>query len=300
MNEPVPALKPARCVPGIVAGTVPDPRTPWMPEHLTALHGAPGYDLLSPDQRLRYNQYCALHLAEQFTWIESFFLIAPVLKLLERGGIPDRYVPILRSFVADEESHNQTFWVLLKAARPDLYPKPGYRLFHVPGGIAWAARLAKQFPRLLSSWVLFVNFFEEQSLMVYREYEAAAGSVDGLFSRVHAMHAQDEARHCSLDRVLAEWLIEGQGRTASLMNGRHLAYTLGAYLDPRWGFDAPVRALARDFPPLAVHLPKVLEDMVRARGADYQRGLFDRAVTPMTDRNRARYPILDAAIRRFG
>jgi hypothetical protein len=271
-----------------------------MPEHLAPLFGTPGYDLLSPDQRLRYNQYCALHLAEQFTWIESFFLIAPVLELFERGDTPDRYVPILQSFVADEESHNQTFWALLKAARPDLYGQRGFRLFHVPAGIAWAARLAKRFPRLFSSWVLFVNFFEEQSLMVYREYETAADRVDPVFSRVHAMHAQDEARHCSLDRVLAEWLVGGQGGTASRMNGWFLAHTLGAYLDPRWGFDAPVRALAEDFPALAVHTRRLLEDVVRARGADYQRSLFDRAATPMTDRNRARYPILDSAIRRLG
>src|SRR5688572_33234798 len=121
MNEPVPALKPARCVPGIVAGAAPDPSLPWIPEHLAPLYGTPGYDLLSADQRLRYNHYCALHLAEQFIWLESFFIVVPVLKLLERGEIPDRYLPILRSLVADEESHNGTIWVLLKAARPNLY-----------------------------------------------------------------------------------------------------------------------------------------------------------------------------------
>ncbi len=296
------AQKPARCAPAILSdGAKPDPQKLWIPEHLAPLYGTPSYDLLDAAQRLRYNHYCALHMAEQFIWIEASFIIAPILRLIEHDGVSERYRPILQSLVADEKCHHAVFWQLLAMARPDLYDgREGYRLFSVPPGVAWTARLIRWFPRVLSSWVLAANFFEERSVLVYREYEAAGDKVDSVFARVHALHAQDEARHCHLDRRLAEWLVDGQGRTASFLNGRLLALAITTYHDPRWGNDSAARALVRDCPALGAHLPMFLHDIARARDACYQRGLFDREATPLTDRNRARYPILDAAIRRLG
>lgn len=300
LNEATRALKPPRCVPAALAGSArPDPRLLWMPEQLAPLYGTPSYGRLSPGERRTYNQYCAMHMAEQFIWLERFFILAPIVKLLERGRIPDRYLAILRSLVADEENHNTVFWNLLELARPDLYAKPGFRSFRVPARVAWAARLAEQCPRLLSSWVLLANYFEERSILVYREYDRAGSEVDGVFARVHALHAQDEARHCNLERLTAEWLLEGQGKAASQLNAWFLADTLRTYHDPSWGFDTAVRALVRDHPALEGSLPAFLDDAVRAHGPEYRRRLFDRGMAPITDRNRARFPILDSAIRRL-
>jgi hypothetical protein len=298
VNAAVRAIKPARCVPAILEESArPDPGLFWIPEAVTSLCGTPGYDRLSADQRLAYNHYCAALMVEQFIWIETFFLVAPVATLLRRGGVPDAYLPVLRSFLADEENHNAVFWKLLGRARPDLYGEPGYRLFRVPAALAFTVRLAERFPRLLSSWVLFGNFFEERSIALYRAYEKAGDRMDPLFCRVHALHAQDEARHCNVDRLVAEWLLAGQGKAASRVNGWFLGQTMRMYHDPRWGFDAPVRALVRDYPDLGGDLQMLLRDAVTARGADYLGNLFDRAVVPITDRNRRRFPILDSAIR---
>jgi hypothetical protein len=300
LKEEIRALKPARCEPGILSGSAePDARMFWIPERLAPLYGTPSYELLSVEQRLGYNHYYAVYIAEQFIWLETFFIVNPIQQLLARGRIPDLYRSVLQSLLADEKSHHAVFWKLLKMARPDLYGEPGFRLFSVPAKVDWTARLMSRFPRLLSSWVLAANFFEERSILVHREYEKAGDQVDPVFSRVHALHAQDEARHCSLDRRLADWLIEGQGKAASLVNGWFLALALGTYLDPRWGHDSPIRALVRDHPALEARLPLFLDNVAQERGTEYQRMLFDRAAAPITDRNRRRFPIFDAAIRRL-
>jgi hypothetical protein len=300
LDDAVRALKPAKCAPGMLGpGARPDPHRWWIPEHLSPLHGTAGYERLSGEQRLRYNQHHALHAAEQFIWIEQRFLIAPSRRLLAAGQVPAQLRRVLESLVADEESHNAVFWDLLAAARPDRYREPAFRSFSVPAAVASMARWVERCPRLLCSWLLVAGYFEERSIFVSREYGKAGDRVDPVFAKVYALHAQDEARHCALDRLLADRLVAGQGPLASRLNGWFLAQVMTAYHDPRWGFDAPIRALVRDHPELETQLPALLDDALIARGLEYQRGLFAPSAVPMTDRNRTRYAMLDSAIRRF-
>ncbi len=64
-------LKPTRLSPELVPwGDGPDPDRFWVPECLLPLWGTPAYDDLTDEQRLRYNQYYALELSEQFLWLE--------------------------------------------------------------------------------------------------------------------------------------------------------------------------------------------------------------------------------------
>src|SRR5690606_33528778 len=142
-----------------------------------------GYGRLTAAQRLAYNHHHALHIVEQFIWLEQCFLVAPIVALLRHDGIPKKHRVLLESLVSDEENHNAAFWKLLQAARPDRYPAPGFRSFSVPTPVARAARLIRRFPRLLSSWLLAANFFEERSILVSREYTRAGEQVDPLFAR---------------------------------------------------------------------------------------------------------------------
>lgn len=71
-------LRPARLTPDSVPwDKVPARDEPWIPDDLLPLG-----DGLADGQRLRYGQYYALECAEQFLWLESNFILAPLRQLL--------------------------------------------------------------------------------------------------------------------------------------------------------------------------------------------------------------------------
>ncbi len=99
----------------------PDHEKPWAPEAMLPLSRISAFEQLSDEQKLRYNQYYALQLAEEFAWVERRLIIVALTRLLgeplPRAALRD----LLDSFVADERHHDASFTRLLTAARPDLY-----------------------------------------------------------------------------------------------------------------------------------------------------------------------------------
>ena len=109
----------------------------WISEDLTPLGNMPAYEDLIEEQRLRYNQYYAIEMAEQFIWLERYCIIAPLQRLL-RGEMPTPSLrTLLESFVADEKLHNASLRRLLVLACPDLYEKPPFYFFVPPWKAAW-------------------------------------------------------------------------------------------------------------------------------------------------------------------
>ncbi len=293
------ALKPSRLAPDQVAwGGGPDIAKQWIPEDLTLLSRMEIYGDLTDEQKLRYNQYYALKLAEEFIWLETYAIIPPLEGLL-KGDVPTPALrTLLKSFVVDEENHKAAVWQLLRQARHDLYPTNQFVFVKPPSSVVWMVATAARVPRLLASWALFAGTMEEQTIPISRGYKQASDSVDPLFANVFTLHALDEARHCKIDFLIAEWLITSQRRLPKWVNGTVLVLLSQAYLDPGWGCDTPIRHLVADFPVLGDRETEMVEATKRARSGYYLQHLLDRSLHPLTVRNAERYPMLDRAIRR--
>ncbi|HLF58642.1 MAG TPA: diiron oxygenase [Alphaproteobacteria bacterium] len=298
IEREVSLLRPTRLTPDQVTwGAGPSPDKFWVPENMVPLWGSPEYESLSDAQRLRYNQYYALQKSEYFIWLERYLVMAPLAKILA-GGVPHgSLVKLLESFIADEEGHNASLQHLIVTARPDLYknrvfyfvaPSPKFRL------VTAAINLA---PRTLSGWVLFAGAIEENTILTSQCYRQAGDKVDRLFAEVYMLHAQDEARHCKFDALLAEWLIADQTGWRKHVNAKVLELIFITYFDPSWGFDRPIQQLAADFPELRGRELAMIRRSQEAHAPATASILIDGAVAPLTSKNAERYDILAAAVR---
>lgn len=292
-------LQPPRlCLDNVPWGNGPDPGKFWIPESLAPLAGTGAYEDLTDAQRLRYNHYYALQMAEEFMWLERFMVIGPLRGLL-RGTMPAPSMrTIIESFITDEQSHTACLDRLVRAARPDLYRARAFRFFAPPRAIRVFAAMAARMPRFLSAWALLVGALEEQTITISRTYKASGDGVDPIFATVYTLHAQDESRHCRQDSLIADWLVVNLDGLARRLNATILEHLFAAYCDVNWGYDNPVRQLAADFPDLKARATVLIEAAMANRGETYARGMLDRSVSPITSRNAERYPMLEQALRK--
>ena len=299
IEEAAARLRPTRLSPELVPwGDGPDPDRFWVPENLVPLLGTQAYEELTDEQRLRYNQYYALELAEQFIWLEERFTIAGYAALL-RGPVPSPALrTLIESLIADEEEHSASFGRLLKLARPDIYDNGvPLRFFTPPRKLYLLSALTARLPRLLSGWVFLVGVLEEATLIISRIYKEAGEGTDPVFARVHLLHAQDEARHCVIDSLVAEWLVDGQHGWAKRANAKILDLMFQAYYDPAWGYDRPIERLVADFPDLHGREAEIIKQVSDARSGQIVEYWFDPAMSPVTSQNVKRFDMLDQAIR---
>lgn len=261
-------LVPARLGAGALAGRRPAADKPWAPDSLLPLWGTAAYARLTQAQRLRYNHYYALQLTEEFRWVEARLIIAPLLGLVARPLPSAPLRDLLASFLADERAHVAAFSRLLVTARPDLYRDDSEIFFLPPPSLRLAAAAISRWPRRLSCWVLLTSALESLTISVARRYREAGAAVDPLFASMHLLHAQDEARHCRLDAIMAEWLLGGGSRAAAL-NGRLFGWLRGAYYSVGWGCDKPIDRLIADFPALKPARAGLIAEAREARSRVY-------------------------------
>lgn len=293
-------LKPTRLTLDTVSwGDGPDAGKFWIPEDLAPLWSTPAYDDLTPQQRLRYNHYFALQMAEEFIWLERYLIIAALTNLV-RGEVPTPSLrTLLESFVTDEQHHNASLYRLLELARPDIYENSPFYFFVPPRNVSFLIGVMARLPRLLSAWGLFAGTLEEQTILISRRYRDGNEDIDPVFASVYILHAQDEARHCKLDSMIADWLMTGQHGWAEQVNAKVLGIAFQAYYSVDWGYDRPIRRLVADFPDLRDREAGMIRQAMSARSATYTDSLLDRSTSPITTRNAERYEMLDRAIRRL-
>jgi len=289
-------LKPAKCrVDNFQWNDFPYYDKNWIPVSATPLYNTTSYDTLTAEQNRRYNQYYALQKLEQFIWIETWFVINPVKQLLKQKSLPTDLTTLLKSFLEDEDHHNATLKKMLQLSFPDFYRNTDFHFFHVPKKMMRYVKLMVTFPQLFSSWVLMLGAFEEHTLVLNRLYKQDENSLDPLFSKVNFYHAIDEARHCSLDEILAKWLLEDQKGLSKIVNAIFLKKSLEYYYGA-WGHDAPINQLVQDFPELQAVQITLLNDAVSQRGEKYNSHLFEKTTTPITYKNLQRYPMFQNAV----
>jgi hypothetical protein len=266
-----------------------------MPERLTPLYRSPWFQALPVAARRRHNQLYALLVTELFIWAEQIFAIRPITRLLADQTLPASLCTVLASFVADEEAHTKAFWHLLQTAEPAIYPTQRFALLTIPSLVRGIAAFMGRFPARAASWILIINFLEEHTLILSRAYGEEPGLLDPLFAEAHSRHAVDEARHCHIDGLLAQWLLAGGERSATWLNTRLLGALLPAYRARAVHGPVLARWLA-EFPKLLPERAEVLSATEAALGPGHMRKLFDRTVTPITYRNQERYGYFRAVI----
>jgi hypothetical protein len=293
-------IEPARLTPAALASADdPRPDLDWVPPSIVPLFGTPAYAALSDDQRRRYNHYYALQLSEEFLWLERNAIVPPLEALARRSDLTPAVRAIIEAFVRDERSHSAALESLLQRARPDLYADRFDVLFRPPARVRLLLGAMARFPTFLSGWCLFVGALEEQTISMARLYRDAAADVDPLFAAVHTLHAQDEARHCQYDALIADGLIRNRDSLVEGFAGAILAAAFRAYYDVDWGLIGPIRQLAIDFPELRSEAPFLVAAAVGARTGTYVERLVDGGTAPITKRNAERFPMLAGAIARL-
>ena len=256
-------LRPPGFTPDLVPwGAGPDFHKFWIPEKMAPLAGSRVYGDLGEEQKLRYNQYCALQTIEKLIWIESYG-ITPTLVSLLTGDLPTPALrELLQSLLIDELNHTAAGWRLLRLAREDLYRKNKLFFFRPPPSVVRLATRVSRMPRLLSGWVFFYGSLEERLPSLCRE---SGNGIDPLFATVFALHTADEARHKRINALIAKWLVEPQGKLAGWINGRVMNRLSKAYRDTGWGGDGPILQLIKDFPELAQRKTQLIEETHRGR-----------------------------------
>lgn len=301
IEREVTLLRPTRLTPGSVRwGGGPDHASLWIPEDLVPLWDTAEYAALAADQRRRYNQYYALQKTEQFVWFERFLLLEPLEALLKSGdSISPALRTLLESFVADERQHNASLVHLLRLSRPDLYARGDFFFFTPPAAFRLIARIMALLPRLLSSWMLFVGTLEEQTITISQKYREKAETVDPLFAEVYMLHAQDEARHCKLDTILAECFVARQTGWRKRVNAFALGLAFQNYFGTDWGYEAPIERLVVDFPELTAQESMLVKRAGDSRSPEFAKILIDGELAPITAKNAERFEMLERAVHRL-
>lgn len=175
----------------------------WFPEHLTPLYYLPIYQKLNHQEKLIYNHYFALLVAEQSVLLEDVLSL-----LIKQSAIPQNSLELkvefqkgVNFFVNEEITHTQNFWKLLHHSSSEYNGQKKY-LFYKPHPILlFAVKLLLKIPGLSVFWSWLALFAEEKFLVNYREMNRFKEIMDPTHFAIQYAHMLDEARHVQMDEL---------------------------------------------------------------------------------------------------
>lgn len=242
----------------------PDLAQRWIPDKLLPLHGSAAFANLSAPQQLTYNQAYARQLLEEFIWIESRLIIAPLRRIGRSHGLGPDAQTVIDSFLEDERNHIACFTRLHDAASRAAGTTAQETFFHPPLGVRAIAAAAGHLPRTATFWPDAVATFEDYALSIGKHYNEDP-ALDGMFRAVFVAHARDEARHCRFDHLLRAWLMPEERVVRNKINLRVGGIFRAAYYATGWGLSGPIQALVDAFPELAAQKSNLLAAARAAR-----------------------------------
>jgi hypothetical protein len=243
-----------------------DVTRPWIPHRLLPLYGGEGFERLTAPQRLCYNHAYARQLLAEFVWAERFVIVAPLERIRRSRRLDPDQSAVLESFVSDERHHMDFFSHLGRLATAA--DRPALEAVHRPPFVIRAMMaMCARFPVQLSFWASASEAFEQYTIKLGQSFHRDEG-VDRLFREGFVTHARDEARHCRLDTLLGDWL-RLEGAQWHAVNRRLLSAFDASYRSVDWGFDGPLRELARRHPETADKIPSLLAEAKALRRASF-------------------------------
>jgi hypothetical protein len=263
----------------------------FIPEVLTPLAFTPVYEILTPQQQIRYNQLHGLYFLEQTIFFEQL-MGRPALKQLARIAP----TPELRSeasrFADEEDIHSAWFRTLLREVAPADYQDRDY--FHLGASKAWRAAMSfaasrvRRLPALL--WLQLIA--EERAVYFGRLFLDNAECLDPRFVAVQRRHLADEPSHIRRDVQFIEWLWPATTAFWRRANARLLRWILYEFfrLPVRSGWRV-VRHWMVEFPDLAGRRTEFHAAFESLAGNErFLRTLYPRSVFPQTRSLAARWP----------
>lgn len=265
-----------------------DPERWYFPEHLTPLAHTPSYADLSPTERLDYNHLYAEAINEQFVFLEEYFLVRVLRRLLRgdaRVALPADLRACLEGFVAEEVKHTEMFRRLAQLMHPR-YAERDFFFLRLGRAERVLLSAMERRPDLLAFWCWLALAFEEKTVDYFRhfarhEQQRPDLPLDPLCYEVHRLHMLDEVRHVQLDHHLIHHVYAACGPLLRGLNVRLITRTLAAYTRPKRTNLRIVEALAARHPRLdARRLSREVRAL--AQCATWQEVSYSRSNVPQT------------------
>jgi hypothetical protein len=273
----------ATAVTCLIESAAVDHRKRFIPEEFTPLYYTPSYQVLTEEQRLRYNQLQAIYFNEQIIFFETV-IGRPFLEALLRDSLPPRLLKGLRQFLEEEQQHTEMFWELNQLCAPQFYGRGHFYFIEPPptwmGVLSWATRHPRVFPMFL--WLMLLQ--EERSLFYSRKVIAQREEFEPLFVQTHRRHLADEVGHVGWDEELIEALWPRANPILRKVNARLFGWMLNEFFNaPKRAQLRVVRELTHEFPALSPLEPEMQRQLLAlAEDDSYQKSLYSREIAPKT------------------
>jgi hypothetical protein len=263
----------------------PDPGCLHAPESMTHLAFTPAYAVLSPEERLTYNQAHARGVCEQFIFLEEGLFVPALQNLLRSGGgrLPALLRQASESFIEEERKHSAMFWRLLREVRPEFYESGQLDVYRLGPMERRFLDWTTARPGLFLWWIWVATLFEEKTLDFHRKHQAERDRLDELFVAVHRFHALDELRHLQTDQHFIELLWEPAPRWKRAANAAVFRRIMWSFVHPHRTIEVSVAELVRRHPRLTPYRERLLGE---ARGvaddAAWHEATYSRRTLPRT------------------
>lgn len=255
----------------------------FIPEHLTSLFHTASYEMLTPPQRLRYNQLYAAYFHEQIIFFERA-LAKRVLAPFLGDSIGEELKAGLRRFMAEEERHSAMFGTLNRRCAPAYYRESDFHFIRISPVASrlldWMAFRPKMFP--LFVWLMLLQ--EERAVWFSRQFLKAADELEPHFVAVHRAHVADEIGHVRWDEELLDVVWPRTSAPLRRFNARLLGWMIGEFFStPKRAGLRLVNALADEHPELRGALPEMRRQLLALSGdSAYRASLYSRNIVPET------------------
>ena len=253
----------------------------FIPEKFTPLYYTPSYQVLTEEQRLRYNQLQALYFNEQIIFFETA-IGRPVLGALLHDSLRPQLKEGLRQFLEEERQHTEMFRQLNQQCAPHFYGAGYFYFIETPRAwmavLNWATRRPKLFPMFL--WLMLLQ--EERSLFYSRRVIAQREEFEPHFVKTHRTHLADEVGHVRWDEELIEELWDRSNPFLRKVNAELFGWMLGEFFNgPKRAQLRVVHELTHEFPELAEREPEMQRQLLAlSEAGDYQSSLYSREIVP--------------------
>ncbi len=230
---------------------------PFIHEGFTQLYHTPVYSKLKYEQKLRYNQLCAIRTNEQFVFFESDFTIRVIEKLIKDPSIcsDSDMLECLTAMLVEEVSHHKMFHELNLRCMPTVYKNDARYFIRLSGVERFFINNVIRLRFGMIFMVFLILIMEEYSVRVSRSLmksrvTESLGEIDDAFINVHRKHFIDEIRHVHIDVHLLERLIGSAGGFKRIFNSFVTKRFLKEILTPKRAGINVIRHLVNDFPEL--------------------------------------------------